>query len=58
MTNRRRANALLKLLALDYNRWVNQDAWTDILREHLAKRRGLATHQRRHTDPRTAPSLR
>jgi hypothetical protein len=58
MTNRRRANALLKLLAMDYNRWVNQDAWTDILREHLAKRRGLAAHHRRQTDPRTAPSLR
>lgn len=58
MTNKRRTDALLKLLAAHRNGWIDHDRWTDILREHLEVRRGHAPEQRQHTDPRTAPSLR
>lgn len=58
MTNKRRADALLKLIAARRNGWANENRWTDIIRQHLAARRGLAAHQRQHTDPRTKPSLR
>jgi hypothetical protein len=58
MTNKRRADALLKLLAASRNGWVRHDEWTAILSDHLATRRGLAMPQRRYIDPRTAPSLR
>ena len=57
MTNKRRADALLKLLAAAHNGWVDEDTWTRILREHLTTRRGLAAEQRRHTDTKSAPSL-
>lgn len=58
LTNKRRADALLKLLAANRNGWVNHDAWTTILREHLDARRGHAAEQRRHVDSRSTPSLR
>lgn len=58
LTNKRRADALLKLLAANRNGWVDHDAWTVILREHLDARRGHAAEPRKHVDSRSAPSLR
>jgi hypothetical protein len=58
MTNKRRADALLMLMAAHRNGWVNHDRWTEVIREHLDAHRGRAADQRQHTDPRTAPSLR
>lgn len=58
MTNKRRADALLKLMAAHRNGWVNHDRWTEVIRAHLDAHRGRAADQRRHTDPRSAPSLR
>lgn len=58
MTNKRRADALLKLLAAHRNGWVNAAAWTELIRQHLTACRGLAAMQRQHTDRRGTPSLR
>lgn len=58
MTNKRRADALLKLLAAQRNGWVHHDRWTALIRKHLDARRGRANEQRQHTDSRTAPTLR
>lgn len=58
MTNKRRADALLKLLAAKRNGWVHHDRWTALIRQHLDTRRGRPADQRQHTDARTAPSLR
>lgn len=58
LTNKRRADALLKLLAANRNGWVDHDACTTILREHLDARRGHAAEQRKHVDARSTPSVR
>jgi hypothetical protein len=58
MTNKRRADALLRLLAAHRNGWVEEHHWAEIIRAHLIKRRGLAPAQRTHTDPASAKSLR
>ena len=58
MTNKRRADALLKLLAAQRNGWVQEHQWAEIIRAHLIKRRGLAPAQRKHTDPASAKTLR
>jgi hypothetical protein len=58
MTNKRRADALLSLLAAHRNGWVQEHRWAEIIRAHLIKRRGLAPAQRKHTDPASAKSLR
>ena len=58
MTNKRRADALLMLLAARYNRWGNEREWAELIRKHLTTAKGMAHEQRQHTDPRTAPSLR
>ena len=58
MTNKPRADALLKLLAARRNGWADHDAWTAIVSRHLTERRGFAAQQRAHTDTRTKPSLR
>jgi hypothetical protein len=58
MTNKRRADALLSLLAAHRNGWVEEHHWAEIIRAHLIKRRGLASAQRKHTDPASAKSLR
>ena len=58
MTNKRRADALLKLLAAQRNGWVQEHHWAEIIRAHLIKRRGLAPAQRKHTDPASAKTLR
>ena len=58
LTNKTRADALLKLLAAQRNGWVNETAWAQRIREHLFAHRGRAPDQRQHTDPATEPSLR
>ena len=58
LTNKTRADALLKLLAAQRNGWANETAWAQRIREHLLARRGRAPDQRQHTDPATEPSLR
>jgi transposase-like protein len=58
MTNKHRADALLHLLTARYNGWVDEDAWTELIRDHLVARKGHATHQRLRTDPAGSPSLR
>jgi hypothetical protein len=58
MTNKSRADALLKLLAMARNGWVDEIRWAELIRDYLATRAGLAPDQRRHTDSRRHPSLR
>lgn len=58
MTNQRRADALLMLLAARYNRWGSEKSWTDLIRNHLTTAKGRAREQRQHIDSRTHPSLR
>jgi hypothetical protein len=58
MTNKRRADALLKLKAAHRNGWANHNRWTEVIHAHLDAHRGRAADQRQHTDPRSAPSLR
>lgn len=58
MTNKRRADALLMLLAARNNRWGSEQEWADVIRKHLATAKGMAREQRQHTDPKNAPSLR
>lgn len=58
MTNKRRADALLKLIAAQRNGWTSHERWTELIRDHLIARRGHAAHQRRSTDSRATPSLR
>lgn len=38
--------------------WVDEDAWTGLIRGHLAARKGHATQQCMPSDPITSPSLR
>jgi len=58
MTNKVRADALLKLLAADRNGWTDEQVWADLIRTHLQRQQGLARQQRENTDPATSPSLR
>lgn len=58
MTNKVRADALLKLLAADRNGWTDEHTWADLIRTHLQHQQGHPRQQREHTDPRTHPSLR
>lgn len=58
MTNKTRTDALLKLIAARRNGWVEETAWAELIRDHLARSHGRAPDQRRHVDPRTTPSLR
>jgi len=58
MTNKVRADALLKLLAADRNGWTDEHAWADLVRTHLQRQQGHARQQREHTDPNASPSLR
>jgi hypothetical protein len=58
LTNKIRADALLKLLAAQRNGWANEAAWAERIREHLFAHRGRAPDQRQHTDPAAEPSLR
>ena len=57
MTNKTRTDALLRLIAARRNGWLNETAWAELIRDHLARSRGRAPHQRRHVDSRSAPSL-
>lgn len=58
MTNKVRADALLKLLAADRNGWTDEHAWADLIRTHLHRQQGHARQQREHTDSSGSPSLR
>ena len=58
MTNKTRADALLKLVAAQRNGWANETTWAERIREHLLARAGRAPDQRQHTDPAAEPSLR
>lgn len=58
MTNKRRADALLLLLAMRRNGWADELRWAEVIRAYLVDRRGVAPLQRRHTDRATHPSLR
>jgi hypothetical protein len=54
LTNKTRADALLKLLAAQRNGWVNETAWAQRIREHLFAYRGRAPAP----TPAHGPSLR
>jgi hypothetical protein len=58
LTNKTRTDTLLELLAARRNGWLDETAWAELIREHLANTHGRAPEQRRHVDSRTAPSLR
>ena len=58
MTNKVRADALLKLLAADRNGWTDEHAWADLIRTHLHRQQGRPRQQREHTDASGNPSLR
>lgn len=60
----RRAAAMADLMVtatgsrIRWDGWVDEDAWTELIRDHLAARKGHTTQQRMRTDPITSPSLR
>lgn len=58
LTNKTRADSLLKLIAAQRNGWANETAWAEVIRQHLLDRRGRAPDQRQHTDAASKPSLR
>jgi hypothetical protein len=58
LTNKTRTDALLKLIAARRNGWLDETAWAELIREHLARTAGRAPDQRRHVDRRSTPSLR
>jgi hypothetical protein len=58
MTNKIRADALLKLLAADRNGWTDERRWAELVRTHLQRQQGQPRQQREHTDPASSPSLR
>jgi hypothetical protein len=58
LTNKIRTDALLKLIAARRNGWINETRWAELIRDHLTRHHGHAPHQRQHTDPKGAPSLR
>lgn len=58
LTNKVRTDALLKLIAARRNGWINETRWAELIRDHLTRHHGHAPHQRQHTDPKGAPSLR
>lgn len=58
MTNKVRADALLKLLAADRNGWTDERKWADLVRTHLQRHQGRPRQQREHIDAAGSPSLR
>ena len=58
MTNKPRADALLKLLGAARNGWVDEAEWAEVIRAELTRHRGYAPQQRQNTDPKLRPSLR
>ena len=58
LTNKVRAEALLKLIAARRNGWINETRWAELIRDHLTRHHGHAPQQRQHNDPKAAPSLR
>lgn len=57
-TNKKRTDAVLMLLAMQHNGWVDQVKWAKVIREHVVARKGRPLKQRRHVDPLGKPSLR
>lgn len=63
MTNKARADALLMLLAMSRNGWVDEKRWTQLLTEHLLDHKTVpdrgrpARLQRSRVDERATPSL-
>lgn len=57
LTNKRRTDALLMLLAAHRNGWADETKWSEIIRNHLVSHRGHAREQRQHADPRNQGSL-
>lgn len=37
MTNKHRGGALLQLLTARHNAWIDEDPWTDLIRDHLVR---------------------
>jgi hypothetical protein len=58
MTNKVRADALLKLLAADRNGWTDERQWAELVRAHLQRQQGRPRQQREHNDLASNPSLR
>ncbi|WP_248581252.1 hypothetical protein [Nocardioides sp. InS609-2] len=58
MTNKRRADALLMLLAARNNRWGSEQEWAELIHKHLTTVKGMARQHRQRTDPKNAPKLR
>jgi hypothetical protein len=58
MTNKVRADALLKLLAADRNGWTDERQWAELVRAHLQRQQGRPRQQREHNDTSGNPSLR
>jgi hypothetical protein len=58
LTNKARTDALLKLIAARRNGWLDEPAWAELIRDHLARTNGRAPDQRRHVDSRQDPTLR
>jgi hypothetical protein len=57
MSNRRRANQLLGLLAPNFTNNADERVWADPIRSHLHARGGIAPPQRQNDDPKGRPSL-
>lgn len=57
LTNKARTDALLKLIASRRNGWLDESAWAEMIRDHLARTHGRAPEQRRRVDNRQEPSL-
>ena len=47
LTNKTRTDALLKLIASRRNGWLDETAWAELIRDHLARTDGRAPDQRR-----------
>lgn len=57
-TNKHRAAAALMLLTAKHNAWIDADAWTELIRDHLAAHRGRAARQRLRAYPASSASFR
>lgn len=63
MSNAKRADALLLLLAMGFNRWIDESKWIQVLTEHLLDHRHVAARgrparrQRTVAEVRASPSL-
>ena len=58
MTNKQRADVLLKLPAAHRDGRVNEDRWANLIRDDLTRRKGHPIEQRQHSDRAHVPGLR